>query len=358
MEDHQRKACHLPPSALPPTVPPPTIADVARHCGVSVASVSNALSGTGRVSEKTRERVLEAARRLGYSASPVARALRMQRSWSMGLVIPDIANPMFGQIARGAAEVLEEAGYHLLVASHDARHERQAGQIRNLVQQRADGVILQPFSSLDEEVPMLARAGIPLVLLARRHIEQPSDYVTIDLRGPLLEGLAHLAALGHQRIALTLLGGRPSTTADERFAIYCSFMRDRFGTVDETLIIRMTHTDLESGRAAVPALLAARATAVIAANDILALGIRDGLRASGLLVPQDLSLLALEDTFLSPLPGIELTSPSLPKQQIGMAAARLILARIAEPSRAFETIVLPSPLVVRGSTAPPRVGPT
>jgi LacI family transcriptional regulator len=356
MEDHQGVARLSPPISTPP-VPPPTIADVARHCGVSVASVSNALSGTGRVSEKTRERVLMAAKKLGYSASPAARALRMQRSWSMGLVIPDIANPMFGQIARGAAEVLEEAGYHLLVASHDARPERQASQIRNLMRQRADGVILQPFSSDDDDVPLLARAGIPLVLLARHHIGQTTDFVTIDLRGPLLEGLSHLAALGHRRIAITLLGGRPSTTADERLAIYSGFMRDYVGAVDETLIIRMSHTDLEAGRAAAPALWRARATAVIVANDILALGVRDGLRALALSVPQDLSLLALEDTFLSPLPGIELTSPYLPKQKIGMAAARLILARIAEPSRAFETVVLPSPLVVRASTAPPRLSP-
>ncbi|MFC3123460.1 substrate-binding domain-containing protein [Pseudoroseomonas globiformis] len=269
----------------------------------------------------------------------------------MGLVIPDIANPMFGQIARGAAEVLEEAGYQLLVASHDARPERQSGQIRNLVAQRADGVILQPYSSRDEDVSLLTRAGIPFVLLARRHMEQLSDHVTIDLRGPLLEGLTHLAALGHRRIAITLLGGRPSTTAEERLAIYCSFMRERFGAVDEALILRMAHTDLDSGRAAVPALLAATPSAVIAANDILALGLRDGLQAAGRSVPQDLSLLALEDTFLSALPGIELTSPFLPKQEIGMAAARLILARIEVPDRPFETVVLPAPLVKRASTA-------
>lgn len=334
----------------------PTIADVARHCGVSVASVSNALSGTGRVSEKTRQRVLEAARQLGYSASPAARALRMQRSWSMGLVIPDIANPMFGQIARGATEVLEAAGYHLLVASHDARAERQAGQLRNLLRQRADGVILQPFSSRDAEVPLLARAGIPLVLLMRRHTELACDHVTMDLHGPLLEGLAHLAGLGHRRIAITLLGGRPATSSEERLASYAGFMRERFGAVDERLILRTAHTDLEAGRALTPALLASRATAAVVANGIFALGIRDGLRAAGLSVPRDLSLLALEDTFLSALPGIELTSPSLPKQHIGMAAARLILARIAEPGRAFETVVLPSPLVVRGSTAAPPAG--
>ena len=327
---------------------------MARQCGISVASVSNALSGTGRVSERTRERILDVAGRLGYSASPAARSLRMQRSWSMGLVIPDIANPMFGQIARGASEVLEAAGYNLLVASHDAQPERQAGQVRNLVRQRADGVILQPFSSRDEEVPMLVRAGIPLVLLTRRHVEQPTDHVTIDLCRPLIEGLEHLAALGHRRIVLTLLGGRPSTAADERLAAYRGFMRDRFGTAENALVVRLARTDVEAGRAAAPAIVAVGATAVVAANDILALGIRDGLRALSLSVPQDLSMLALEDTFLSDLPGIELTSPSLPKQRIGAESARLLLARIEDPDRAFETVVLASPLVVRASTAPPR----
>ncbi|KAA2212173.1 LacI family transcriptional regulator [Pseudoroseomonas oryzae] len=267
------------------------------------------------------------------------------------MIIPDIANPMFGEIARGASDMLEDAGYHLLVLSHDARPDRQASQIRNLLRQRVDGVILQPFSSRDDAVPQLTEAGMPIVLLARRHLEQPSDHVTIDLCTPLLEGLTHLAALGHRRIAITLMGGRPSTSADARFETYCRFMRDRFGEVDEALIVRLERTELESGRMATPALLAAQPSAVIASNDLLALGIREGLRDAGLLVPRDLSLLALDDTFLSALPGIDLTSPTLPKREIGMAAARLILERIAEPDRPFETVTLPARLVVRHSTA-------
>ncbi|MCI0754816.1 LacI family transcriptional regulator [Roseomonas vastitatis] len=292
----------------------------------------------------------DAAERLGYSASPAARALRMRRSWWVGLIIPDIANPMFGEIARGAAEVLEEAGCHLLVSSHDARPERQAGQIRNMLRQRVDGVILQPFSSTDEDVPRLVQAGVPLVLLARRHRTQPTDHVTMELRAPLLEGLAHLADLGHRRIAITLMGGRTSTSAEERFETYCRFMRERFGAADKSLIVRLERTELVSGREAVPVLLAASPTAIVASNDLLALGIRDGLRDAGLLVPRDLSLLALDDTFLSALPGIELTSSTLPKRQIGVEAARLILARVAAPRRPCETVVLPAPLVVRGST--------
>lgn len=349
------------PAATPDDAPPGgtgrgriTIAEVARRCGLSVATVSNALSGGGRMAEETRARVRAAADALGYSASPAARGLRLRRSWTLGLVIPDIANPMYGEIARGAAEVLEAAGCHLLVASHDSCPERQARHVRNLLRQRVDGVILQPWSSQDEEVPAMVAAGLPLVLLARRHLAQPTDHVTIDPRAPLLEGLRHLAALGHRRIAITLMGGRASTSAEERLETYRGFMERQAGGLEEGLIVRLARADLESGRAAVPALLAARPTAIVASNDLLALGIREGLHAAGLRVPEDLSLLAVDDTYLSALPGVELTSLELPKRQIGEAAARLILERIAEPGRACESIVLPARLAVRRSTAPPR----
>jgi LacI family transcriptional regulator len=305
------------------------------------------------MAEETRRRVRQVADELGYRASPAARALRMRRSWSMGLIIPDIANPMYGEIARGAAEVLEEAGCTLLVASHDARPERQTSHVRNLLLQRVDGVILQPWSSCDEDVLQIVAAGVPLALLARSHLEQPTDHVLTDPRAPLLEGLSHLAELGHRRIAITLMGGRPSTSAQERFETYCDFMQTHFGAVDDALIVRLERTDLESGRAAVPALLASGPTAIVASNDLLALGVRGGLLSAGLLVPRDLSLLAVDDTYLSALPGIDLTSLELPKRQIGIVAARLILERIAEPRRPFQKIVLPAHLVVRQSTDVP-----
>jgi LacI family transcriptional regulator len=331
-----------------------TIDEVASRSGLSVATVSNALSGGGRMRPETRARVQALAQAMGYSASPTARRLRLRRSGSIGLIIPDIANPMYGEIARGAAEVLDNAGCQLLSASHDAHPERQARFVRSFIAQGLDGVILQPWSSEDAEVGQLVAAGLPVVLLARRHYVQATDHVGIDNVSAVRQALVHLADLGHQRIAITLGGGRRSTSADERLSAYAGFMQERFGRVDDSLVLRLPHTDLETGEAQSASVLASGATAVVTSNDLVALGIRQGLQRQGREVPRDLSLLAIDDTYLSALPGIQLTSLSLSKRRIGETAARLVLERFENPDKPIEDVVLLPELVPRQSTAAPQ----
>jgi DNA-binding LacI/PurR family transcriptional regulator len=334
-----------------------TIDEVASRCGLSVATVSNALSGAGRMREETRERVRAVVQAMGYSASPAARGLRLRRSWSMGLVIPDIANPMYGEIARGASEVFEAAGCQLMSASHDAQLAKQTRLVRGFVEQGLGGVILQPWSSEDKEVVQLIEAGIPTVLLARRHYSCKTDHVGIDNDASVRKALAHLAGLNHRKIAITLVGGRRSSSTDERLAAYQSFMKQKFGSVDERMVIRVVRTDLDMGIDITGDLVASGATAVIASNDVLALGIRQGLMLRGLEAPRDMSLLAIDDTYLSSLPGIEMTSLSLPKRRIGEIAARLILERIEDPQKPVEDVELATELIQRKSTAAPGGAP-
>ena len=163
-----------------PTPPRATIKDVARACGVAPSTVSNALSGSGYVRDDTRAQVLDAAKRLGYRASSVARGLRMQRSWSVGLLLADIANPWFPELVRGVEDVLWSAQINLVLCNTDYQAEKEDTYLRHLIDKRVDGLILASTGAESPAVPRLQAEGVPLVMLNRRHGSVATDYVGMD----------------------------------------------------------------------------------------------------------------------------------------------------------------------------------
>ena len=331
-----------------------TIQDVARACALAPSTVSNALAGKTYVRTETRERVVRIAAEMGYSASPLARGLRMNRSWSIGLVISDISNPSFAEVARGIEEVVIERGWHIIVANTDYDRDKEAKYLKAMRDHKVDGLALASFASDSDDVVDLHQAEENFVLLFRRHRRIQADLVGIDNRGGMIVAMDHLSGLGHRRIAV-IRGPEDSTATDERFDGYLEGLKRARVLFDGDLIADGDLT-MESGIAAMERLLALpeKPTAVLATNDFMAFGAMTAIMNRGLRIPEDMSVVGFDDIYVSGLPMVNLTTIHHPSREMGNAAAEILLKRIQAKRRprAKEVIFEPR-LVVRGTTAPP-----
>ena len=335
------------------TRPRATIKDVARACGVAPSTVSNALSGSGYVRDDTRAQVLDAAKRLGYRASSVARGLRMQRSWSVGLLLADIANPWFPELVRGVEDVLWSAQINLVLCNTDYQAEKEDTYLRHLIDKRVDGLILASTGAESPAVPRLQAEGVPLVMLNRRHGSVATDYVGMDNKRGVAAAVAHLAELGHSRIGF-IAGRISSSAAGERREGYLLAMAAHFGAAPPDLIAQGDYS-IVSGFEATRRLLALTPppTAIVSANDFMAYGAIDAITRAGMSVPRDISVTGFDDILVSGLSLIRLTTVRPPTWKLGATAAELLLKRVGKKALGLrESVILPSELVVRGTTGP------
>lgn len=336
----------------------PTLHDVAARAGVHVATASRALNAETRTMVKldTAARVLAAATELGYQPNPIARGLKTNRSMSVGLVIPDLTNPLFPPIVRGIEDFLMGEGYAPLLVNTDNSDEREALLVTALRRRQVDGMI---FATARLEHPAIARLAaekVPLVLVNRRldHPELPS--VISDDAAGVIFAVEHLIALGHTRIA-HLAGPQWTSTGKARLAAFRRVMKSH--SLDSGMVARARLWSEGEGARAMGGLMTKHAdlTAVVAGNDLLALGCYDYMYQNSIVCPDDLSVVGFNDMqFVDKVrPG--LTTVALPQYEIGARAAELLLERIRHPSTPVREVVLPVALVVRGSTAAPAATP-
>jgi LacI family transcriptional regulator, repressor for deo operon, udp, cdd, tsx, nupC, and nupG len=331
-----------------------TIRDVAEAAGVSIATVSRALHGLPRVSEATRRRVLDAAADLRYVASPSAASLASGQTMSIGVVAPFVNRWFFAGVVHAAEEVLRAAGYDLLLYSlgTDAAERRRAFS-GDLLRKRVDGVLVLGLQPDDAEVAALSAAGGPVAIIGVDVAGWNS--VRIDDRAAARCATDHLTALGHRRVGF--LGGHPDDVLHADGAIdrqrgWAAAMRaagvDPDPALDET-----GHFTVAGGMAGARRLLRLpeRPTAVFAASDEMAMGAMHVARRSGLRVPEDLSVIGIDDHEMAEL--FDLTTVAQPVADQGAAAAQLLLSAIADPAAEPSALTLPTHLVVRGTTAPP-----
>ena len=332
-----------------------TINDVAKACNVAPSTVSNALAGKAYVKPATRRRILAAVERLGYRASTIAGALRTQRSFSVGVVLADITNPTFPEIVRGIEDALRESGCTLLLCNTDGTVERQAQSMRALADRHVDGLILVSQHLDTPAIEPLLETAPPTVLVHRSHRRRSFDYVGLDnVRGISL-ALDHLTALGHRRIAF-IRGPQESTAVEERYGAFAAFVAAGRIDDDARLVVQGDYTREGGYRAGETMLdLPHPPTAIIASNDVAALGVLEAARKRRLGVPRDVSIVGFDDIFVSGLNAISLTTVRQPMHEIGAAAARLLLKRITDGKRPYRAkkIVFAPDLVVRRTTAPP-----
>jgi LacI family transcriptional regulator len=333
-----------------------TIADVARAARVHPSTVSRALNDGATLREETRARVLRAARRLDYRPSEIARSLRLQRTLTIGMLVPDISNPFFPPIIRGAEDTALERGYALVLCDTEDIPEREATYLRVLRERQVDGLLIASSRMSDAVITRLGRERFPFVLV-NRSARGAELTVTVDNRTAAAEAIGHLAALGHRRIG-HIAGPRTTTTGLERAEGARSAVR-RHGLADDPALTREANAfSEEEGYRAARALLAMRErpTAIFGANDLIAVGALRAAREAGIRVPEALSVVGFNDIRQAELLEPPLTTVHVPQYEMGATAASLLIARLEDRPVAASHVVLPAALTVRASTAASPAG--
>ncbi|MEV0614085.1 LacI family DNA-binding transcriptional regulator [Nonomuraea sp. NPDC050404] len=335
--------------------PAPTLRDVAEAAGVHTATASRALNPKTRqqISAETARRVMRAARALGYQPNSVARSLKTSRTGTVGLVIPDLTNPLFPPIVRGVESVLEPGGYNVWIVNTDNDEERERAQIDSLRSRQVEGLIIATARLDHPLLRHLHEQGVRMVLINRQVENLRVPAVTGDDVTGVAAAVHHLAALGHTRIA-HLSGPLSTSTGRARARAFRHAVRDH-GLPDD-LMPECAHWSESDGATAMRNLLdrSPGVTAVVAGNDLIALGCYDVFAERGLSCPDDVSVIGFNDMpFLDKLRP-PLTTVAVPHHELGAEAARMLLDTLDTPDRPARSILLPVSLVVRGSTAAPR----
>jgi LacI family transcriptional regulator len=333
---------------------PATLRDVAAAAGVHPATASRALNPETRilVSEDTARRVTAAAARLGYRPNPVARSLRTRRSHTIGVLIPDLNNPLFPPIVRGLEDKLSSAGYVALLGNTDAEASRERVLFEQMRARHVDGFVLATATLHDQLLADAAAAEVPVVLMNRLSQDYSFPSVSVDNEQGARMAVTHLARLGHTRIA-HVAGPQEASTGVSRLRGFRDGMASAGLGVDEDLIGYAGRYTVEEGARCCRELLARRDdfTAVAAANDMLAIGCYTALDEAGQQCPEDISVIGFND-----MPFIDrlrppLTTVRFPHYQLGTEAAQLLLERINRGEGPVKILYLAPELVVRGSTA-------
>lgn len=342
-----------------------TIADVARAAGVHPSTVSRALNPgiRGLVTQAVATRVAEAAHRLGWRPSPVAAGLRTRKSRTIGILVPDLVNPVFPPIVRAAEVRLAEAGYVAILANTDTDAAREALLIERMSEHLVDGIMLASAASGSTSLELCARLRIPVVLINRR-LQGASVSVVVndDLHGMVM-AVNHLLALGHRRIG-HIAGPTGVSTAADRQAGFLAALSAAGLANGPVPIVAVDAYTAAAGRRAMEQLLAAHpCSAVAVANDMLCLGVYDALAAAGLRVGADISVTGFNDMPFVDRISAALTTIRIQHAEMGRHAAEILLAEMAASKPAAREIVLQPQLVVRSSSAPasasvpPRLSP-
>src|SRR5271169_3012085 len=335
---------------------PATLRDVAAAARVHPATASRALNPETRilVSEETARRVTDAAAKLGYRPNPVARSLRTRRSHTVGVLIPDLNNPLFPPIVRGLEDKLAEAGYVALIGNTDADANRERTLFEQMRARHVDGFVLATATLHDQLLAEAAAAEVPLVLMNRLAQDYSFPSVSVDNEQGARMAVTHLARLGHTRIA-HIAGPQEASTGMSRLRGFRDGMATHGLEVDEGLITYAGRYTVEEGARCCRELLASQPafTAVAAANDMLAIGCYAALDECSLQCPEDISVIGFND-----MPFIDrlrppLTSVRFPHYQLGTEAAQLLLERISDRDAPVKILYLAPELVVRKSVAAP-----
>jgi DNA-binding LacI/PurR family transcriptional regulator len=323
------------------------ISDVARHASVSPATVSRVLNGDSRVGDVYRARVLRAVEELDYRPNVLARNLRRQRTATIGVVVPDIENPHFGELVRSVEDQAFDAGYRVLVCNTDETAEKQRAYLEALIDERVLGVIISPSDPGGEQIARLLDLGIPVVACDREVEDARADAVLADNVKAVRIGTELLIAAGHHRIAF--IGGRADVeTGAERLAGYEMAMR---AAGLETMEVDGDFR-LELAETAVTGLLKRdpRPTALIVANNLMTLGALRAIREAGLRVPTDVALVGVDDPPWSALVDPPLTTLAQPVRAMAADAMELLLQRVSGVRENPRRIVHPFQLRPREST--------
>lgn len=327
-----------------------TIYDVGKRAAVSVATVSSVINNSSYVSPELRSRVEAAIRELDYSPNLLARGLAKQKTLSLGVLVPDIANFFFPEIVRGVEDKAKAAGYTIILGNSDNDADKEELYLKLFVSNRLDGIVLvkAPGTMKPELLRMLKTSHIPVVLLDRGCEELKTDCVLADDMGGGYMATRHLVDLGHRRIAL--LRGVPGvSTTDGRHHGYEKALREA-GILPDEALIGTGDYGIDSGYEIGFQLLKEKPTAVFVTNHMMTIGFLKALEELKLSTPRDVSIVSYDDFFWNTVFNPRLTCVAQPKYQLGYKAAEVLLSRIQKKHKRNQTVILDNTLQVRDTS--------
>ena len=335
----------------------PNIRDVAKRAGVAPITVSRVINNSGYVSDETRRRVEEAIDELGYVPNMLGPSLRFNRTNTLALLVSDITNPFWTTVVRGVEDAANENGYYIILGNTDESEEKVTEYLDMMLRRRIDGFLLVPGKSNSASVQMIREQNIPVVVLDRQVSDPKVDVVRSDSRGGAYQLTQHLLALGHQHIS-ALTGSHHISTSTDRVTGYTQAMTEANLSPDAIRVFWGDFTQTSGFEMTKQALAVdPPPTALLAANNFIAIGALKYLREAGVRVPEDISLVAFDDLPLSLTIDPFLTVAVQPAYEMGYQATELLLNRLSDgTSRDSKEIILPVEIVVRKSTGSPQKG--
>ena len=324
-----------------------TIYDVGKRAGVSVATVSSVINSTSYVSPELRKRVEEAIRELNYSPNLLARGLASQKTQTLGVLVPDIANFFFPELVRGVEDKAKEAGYTIILGNSDNQLDKEDVYLRLFLSKRVDGIVLikAPGEMSPQLLQLLNKSGPPVVLLDREYPALLTDSVVVDDVGGGYMATSHLIELGHRRIAI-ICGIPGVSTTTGRLRGYKKALSEAHIKFDPSLVASGDY-NAESGYIAGLALLEQAPTAVFVTNYMMTMGFLRALGERKLSSPTDLSIVSYDDFVWNDIFIPHLTCVTQPKYSLGYRAAETLLSRIRKKHKHPKHVVLENSLHIR-----------
>jgi len=336
----------------------PTIHDVARAAGVSKSTVSNVIRDAERVAPGTRTRVLEAIVAVGYRPNVVARSLVRRRTATVGIVVGDLANPIYGELAKLTEQHLSEAGLATMICNTDGHAESEHARLEMLLEHRVAGILMLQFSGDPGTLRELRAQGVAVAIVSCW--EEGADCVAIDERAGAALAVSHLLRLGHRRIGYVSSGLVEPKTDAARFAGYEGALEAAGIGREAELVQRLEHPAYLRSDGNMHAeiewalQLDTPPTAFFASNDLVAVDLIETIEELGLSVPHDVSVVGFDDIAMAGLARVSLTTVAQPRDELARLGTEILLERIERGERApLRRELLPPALVVRGSTAAP-----
>lgn len=332
--------------------------DIAERIGVSVTTVSLVLNNKpNKIPESTRTLIRNAAAEMNYRPNQIAISLKMKRTKTLGLIVPDIRNSFFSALARGIEERSRELGFTLLLCNTSDRHMRDIEYINMLTEKNVDGVLYCMSSDSNKEIFMesvnlLNANGLPFILVDRHFDMAGVMSITLDHQKGGYLATRHLLDLGHRTIAC-ITGPTNLKDAEARLSGYKLALQE-FGIEPHSELILEGNYDLNSGYQMTQALIARQTafSALFACNDLMAYGAYKALREHGRTIPGDISIMGYDNSFLSDIFEVPLSTIHQPVEKLGIAATEQLIKLVADPNAEQSSVVFEPELIVRKSTAP------
>ncbi|MCC3372958.1 catabolite control protein A [Cohnella sp. REN36] len=329
-----------------------TIYDVAREAGVSMATVSRVVNNNPNVKPQTRKKVYEAIERLGYRPNAVARGLASKKTTTVGVVIPDIANAIFAEVARGIEDIANMYHYNIILCNADKRKEKEIRVINTLLEKQVDGLLFMGGAVTEEHLLAFNTSNVPIVLCATTDEKGTMPSVDIDHEAAAFDAVQRLIADGHRKIAM--ISGTLQDPANG-YARYQGYKKalEQAGIPLNEEYVRIGNYRYESGIEAMQYFLGLsdRPSAVFAATDEMAIGAIHSIQDAGLKVPEDVSVISVDNIRMASMVRPQLTTVAQPMYDIGAVSMRLLTKLMKKENVEQARVVLPHELIVRSSVS-------